>query len=156
MIKITEYLFNQLIILNHPWLYYTYINITSNGILYDTPLVQEYFRRFGYLTHIGISIDGNKELHDSCRVDSNGNGSYEKAIAAVKKYRQQFNREAPTKMTLAPNNIQYLSDAIFNLINEGYTEIHLNCAYEPGWEIKHAQIGEKCRRLSSNEGSASA
>lgn len=129
-----------MIIMNHPWLYYTVINMSSNGILYDTDDVQDYFQNYGFLTYLGISIDGNKELHDSCRVDHLGNGSYDKAIAAVKKYRQQFHREAPTKMTLAPNNIQYLSNAIFNLIEEDYKEIHLNCVYEPGWTVEHAKI----------------
>jgi sulfatase maturation enzyme AslB (radical SAM superfamily) len=33
---------------------------------------------------MGISIDGNKQLHDTCRVDINGNGSYDIAIASVK------------------------------------------------------------------------
>ena len=126
--------------MNHPWLYWTQVNICSNGVLYDTPKVQNYFKKFGHLTHLGISIDGNKELHDSCRIDLQGNGSYDKAIAAVKLYRKQFGREAPTKMTLSPQNIQYLSEAIFNLIKENYKQIHLNCAYEPGWTIEHAKI----------------
>jgi uncharacterized protein len=43
-------------------------------------------------------------------------------------------------MTLSPYNIQYLSTAVFNLIENHYKEIHLNCAYEPGWTIEHARI----------------
>ncbi len=129
-----------MIILNHPWLYYSAINMCSNGVLYNTPKVQTYFLNYGFLTHLSISVDGNQELHDMCRIDAFGNGSYNQAIAAVKQYRKQFHREAPTKMTLAPNNIHYLSEAVFNLINENYKEIHLNCVYEPGWEIYHAQL----------------
>lgn len=140
MCQIAEYIYNQMIILNHPWLYYSVINISSNGMLYNTPEVQKYFQNYGFLTHLGISIDGNKELHDSCRIDHNGKGSYDTAIAAVKHYRKTFNREAPTKMTLAPANISYLSEAIFNLIKEDYTEINLNCVYEPGWDKNYALI----------------
>lgn len=73
--------------LNHPWLYFTVVNMSSNGVLYESEKVQNYFKSYGFLTHLGISIDGNKELHDSCRVDINGNGSYDKAINAVKLYR---------------------------------------------------------------------
>ena len=138
--KIVEYTFNTMIELNHPWLYYSACNMCSNGILYTTPKVQEYFKKYGYLTHLSISIDGNKELHDSCRIDLNGNGSYDRAIAAVNLYREQSGREAPTKMTLSPYNIQFLSKAVFNLIDNNYKEIHLNCAYEPGWTIEHARI----------------
>ncbi len=138
--QIVEYMFNTMIELNHPWLYSTMVSMCSNGVLYTTPKVQEYFKKYGYLTHLSISIDGNKELHDSCRIDLNGNGSYDKAIQAVKLYREQFNKEAPTKMTLSPYNIQFLSEAVFNLIENNYKEIHLNCAYEPGWTIEHARI----------------
>ena len=138
--KIVEYTFNTMIELNHPWLYYSMVNLCSNGVLYNTSKVQDFFKKYSYLTFLTISIDGNKELHDSCRIDLNGNGSYNKAIEAVKLYRTQFNREIPTKMTLSPSNIKYLSKAIFNLINENYKEIHLNCAYEPGWNEIHAKI----------------
>jgi sulfatase maturation enzyme AslB (radical SAM superfamily) len=91
--------------MGHPWLYWSMVNMCSNGVLYTTPKVQEYFKKYGHLTHLSISIDGNKELHDSCRIDINGNGSYDKAIEAVKLYREQFHAEAPTKMTLSPCNI---------------------------------------------------
>lgn len=138
--KIVEYTFDQMIIMNHPWLYHSMVNMSSNGVLYSSDEVQDYFLHYGFLTHLGISIDGNKELHDSCRIDYQGNGSYDKAIAAVKQYRSQFHREAPTKMTLAPENIQFLSKAVFNLIHEQYDEIHLNCAYESGWTVEHAKI----------------
>lgn len=138
--QIVEYTFNTMIELNHPWLYYSTCNMCSNGILYTTPKVQEYFKKYGYMTYLSISIDGNKELHDSCRIDLNGNGSYDRAIAAVNLYREQFGREAPTKMTLSPYNIQFLSKAVLNLIDNNYKEIHLNCAYEPGWTIEHARI----------------
>lgn len=138
--RIVKYAFDTMIEMDHPWLYYSIVNLCSNGILYTTPKVQEYFKIYGSLTHLTISIDGNKELHDSCRIDLNGNGSYDRAIEAVKLYRFQFNQEVPTKMTLAPNNIHYLYEAVLNLINENYKEIHLNCAYEPGWMNTHAQI----------------
>lgn len=138
--QIVGYTFNKMIELNHPWLYYSECNICSNGVLYTSPKVQEYFNKYGCFTHLSISIDGNKELHDSCRTDLNGEGSYDKAIAAVKLYREQFETEAPTKMTLSPSNIQYLSKAVFNLIENKYKEIHLNCVYESGWTINHAKI----------------
>lgn len=140
MKQIVEYIYNQMIVLNHPWLYYSVVSTCSNGILYNTPEVQDYFQKYGFLTNLGISIDGNKQLHDSCRIDFQGNGSYDRAIAAVKQYRKQFHREADTKMTLSPMNIQYLSEAVLNLIKEEYKEIHLNCVYEPGWTNEHAKI----------------
>jgi radical SAM peptide maturase (CXXX-repeat target family) len=87
-----------------------------------------------------ISIDGNKELHDSCRKDFSGQGSYDRAIAAVRHYRKHYNQEITSKMTLSPENISYTFEAVVNLINEGYDEVFLNCVFEEGWTWYHANI----------------
>jgi sulfatase maturation enzyme AslB (radical SAM superfamily) len=69
--QIVDYLFEQMIKMNHPWLYKSRISMGSNGILYDTPKVQKFFQRYYSFISFCISIDGNKELHDSCRIDLN-------------------------------------------------------------------------------------
>ena len=43
-------------------------------------------------------------------------------------------------MTIAPENVSYLAEAVFNLIDEKYTSIMLNCVFENVWENKHATI----------------
>jgi len=43
-------------------------------------------------------------------------------------------------MTLSPDNINYTSDALINLINNNHNYIHANCIYEKGWTIEHATI----------------
>ena len=55
--------------IDHPWLFYTKFSICSNGLLYNTLKVQEFFNKYNKLISFTISIDGNKELHDSCRID---------------------------------------------------------------------------------------
>jgi hypothetical protein len=45
-----------------------------------------------------------------------------------------------SKVTFSPDNIEYAGDAIINLINEDYTDIHANCVFEEGWKNKHATI----------------
>jgi hypothetical protein len=37
--QISEYLYNRMIELRHPWLFLSRLNIGSNGLLYDTPEV---------------------------------------------------------------------------------------------------------------------
>lgn len=138
--QIMDYLITRMIELDHPWLYNTYFGICSNGILYQTPRVQKFFKKYAHMCGLAISIDGNKDLHDSCRIDLNGNGSYDRAIAAAHEYKEQYGSMPITKMTLAPQNIRYTSDAIKNLIHEGYDEIHLNCQFEDGWKLEHARI----------------
>jgi len=38
-----------------------------------------------------------------------------------------------SKMTLAPANVMYTFEAVKSLIEQGYTEINLNCVFEKGW-----------------------
>ncbi len=138
--QIWEYLLNGLIKRHHPWLHFFKGDICSNGVLYFNPKVQNFLKKYHNLMSFSISIDGNKKLHDTCRVDQNGNGSYDKAIAAVHHYFDTFGEMPGLKMTLSPYNISFLCEAVVNLINEGYREIFLNCIYEEGWNWNHANI----------------
>lgn len=102
-----EYVLIQLIKLKHPWVYFIRFSICSNGVLYFNKNVQTLFKKYNQLIGFTISIDGDKELHDSCRIDFNGNGSYDKAMSAVKHYRKTYNLSLPTKMTLSPKNLNF-------------------------------------------------
>jgi sulfatase maturation enzyme AslB (radical SAM superfamily) len=67
--EITEYIIIKLINSHHPWLKFFRISICSNGLLYDTPKVQNYFKKYHEWIALAITIDGNKALHDKCRLD---------------------------------------------------------------------------------------
>lgn len=139
--NILDYTINQMIKIHHPWLTLFRCSLCSNGVLYFTPEVQKFFYKFYPWCSFSISIDGNKELHDSCRVDFDGNGSYDRAIAAVKDYEKKYRHLPENKMTIAPDNVSYLYEAVINLINLGYTKIPLNCVYENVWQDeKYADI----------------
>ena len=140
MYQITDYMLMSMLEMRHPWLLGFRVSICSNGLLYHTPKVQEYLTKFKDFVHIAISIDGNKELHDKCRLDLAGKGTYDRAIAANRHIGKTFDRKMSTKMTLSPDNISYLYDAIINLVNEKFVIIHINCIFEKGWETSHAVI----------------
>lgn len=137
--EITHYTIMKMYEMNHPWLYRFRVSICTNGTLYFEPKVQEYIRRYHNILSLGVSVDGNKELHDKCRVFPDGSGSYDMAIAAVKHYRKTYGKEALTKMTLAPSNIMYAFEAIKSLIENDYHEINLNCVFEEGWTKSDAK-----------------
>ena len=138
--KICDYFYTQTIIKNHPWQYYWQISITSNGTLYFNPEVQKFIQKWQKNLSLSISLDGNKELHDSCRVFPDGTGSYDIVVKAVEHYMQNYNEILGNKMTLSPQNINFTSQAIISLINKNYHYIFLNCVYEKGWTYKHATI----------------
>lgn len=155
--QICDYITDEMIRLNHPWLFRHRFSICSNGLLYFEENVQKFLRKYNNRLSFTISIDGNKELHDMCRLDLNGQGTYDRAIAAVKYHREHYYDSIETKMTLAPENIIYTKDAVIGLIDAGYTQILLNCVFEEGWTKKHAtelyfQLKNLADFLIENEG----
>lgn len=135
--QITDYLISQMIEKQHPWATRFAISICSNGLLYFEPKVQEYLNKHRRHLSFSITIDGNKELHDSCRIQPDGSGSYDIAMAAVKDWVSKGNYMG-SKITLAPENIEFTYDAIKSIIKNGYDDININCVFEEGWGKKHA------------------
>ena len=137
--KIIDYFIEKCIILHHPWIDRFRVSICSNGVLYFTPKVQEFIKK--HQTHLSftISIDGNKTLHDTCRVFPDGTGSYDLAIKAAKHYRKYYDAILSSKMTLSPDNINFVFPALINLWENEYNFIYCNCIYEKGWTIEHAK-----------------
>ena len=65
--------------------------IQTNGTLLDDTWC-EFFRKNRFL--VGISLDGPKELHDACRTDAAGKGTFDRVmqgIACLKKHKVDFN-----------------------------------------------------------------
>ena len=138
--KIIDYFQDQAIKMHHPWATAYMVSICSNGILYFNPKFQDFIRRHRQHLSFSISIDGNKKLHDACRVFPDGSGSYDIAIKGVKHYREFWHGKMGSKVTLAPQNVSYAYGAIRNLVDLGYTQIFSNCVYEKGWTYNHAKI----------------
>ena len=138
--QISDYIVEKMIRENHPWRHKFMFSICSNGVAYMDEKVQAYMKKYRYNISFSISIDGNKPLHDSCRVFPDGSGSYDIAMAGVRHFREHYNGKMGSKMTMAPGNITYVYEAVKNLIENDYDEIFLNCVYEKGWTAEHATI----------------
>ncbi len=138
--ELTDYFISELIRLRHPLANRFRISICSNGVLYFDPRVQAYIKKHMDHLSFSISIDGNRELHDACRVFPDGSGSYDIAMRGVRHFVDVLGGQMGSKMTLAPQNISHTYEAVRSLIEAGYTEIHLNCVYEEGWTLEHARI----------------
>lgn len=138
--QLTDYFIEQAMLLQHPWATRYRLSICTNGLLYFDEKVQNYIKKNAENLSLSISIDGNKELHDACRIDTFGNGTYDRAIAAVEHYRTVYGGMVGSKMTIAPGNVEHLFSAAKSMIEFGYDDIHMNCVYEEGWTNKHAKI----------------
>ena len=137
--KIIEYFKERAILLHHPWAQCYCVSICSNGTLYFNPGVKEFLLKHKNHMSFSITIDGNKDLHDSCRVFHDGSPSYDLAVSAAKDW-MSLGFDMGSKITLSPYNIQYTYQAIIHMIELGYNEIFCNCVFEKGWEKEHAII----------------
>ena len=138
MDQIIDYFVEQAILKNHPWQYNYRISISTNGTLYFKPEVQNFIQKHKRNLSFNVTVDGDKELHDSCRVFPDGSGSYDLAIAAVHHYADVYHGEMGSKITFAPENIMYAYNSITHLLKEGYPAINCNCVFEKGWTLEHA------------------
>lgn len=122
-----------------PWFNNYVISITTNGILFNTEKVQKFIKKNKNKLSISITIDGNKKLHDSCRIFKDGSGSYDIVEKSVKNLLSIFPNES-TKITLVPQNVDYLCESIENLYNLGYKVFFANPVFENVWENSYKEI----------------
>lgn len=146
--QICTYIMDKLIELDHPWAMKTMFSICSNGVLYRDEKVQAFLRKWANRLSFSVTIDGNKELHDSCRVFPDGGPSYDIAVDAASDWMKRGNHMG-SKITIAPGNISFLYDAIKHMVDLGYDEINANCVYEKGWTPVHATVlYDQMKRIS--------
>lgn len=136
--RICDYFYDRAIALMHPWATMFCISICSNGVLYFDEKVQKFLNKWRNHLSFSITIDGNKTLHDSCRVFADGSGSYDLAVAGAQDWIKR-GYYMGSKITIAPENLPYLYDAITHMVELGYEEINANVVYEKGWTLEHAR-----------------
>lgn len=135
--KFLTYFVEKAIELDHPWANNWLAHLDTNGVLYFDKRVQALSKKWPNIVGFCITVEGNKELHDKCRVFPDGSGSYDYALRAAM---DQFakGRDLFSKITTAPENIDYLYDAFINMIDVGYTYIYSNAVYENVWKDSDA------------------
>ena len=125
---------------NTTWGKYSRFSICSNGTEWDKPGVQKLIKKLGPRLSFTVSIDGNKELHDSARLHPDGTGSYDEAKHAADEYEKLTQTTIGSKMTIAPSNIHFVYPALKHYMDTGKTEIYANCVFEEGWNYDYATI----------------
>lgn len=138
--QIVEYFLKKAIELDHRWKTEYMISMISNGTQYFTDPVQDFIRKYDGRLSFSVTIDGNKQLHDSCRLFPDGSPSFDLAQAA---YKDALNKGlcSATKMTIAPSNLPFLSEALKDLIlYENASLLPANPVYEEEWTTEQASL----------------
>ena len=129
---IVDYWDYKCIMENLEWGKLSRFSLCTNGTEYKNEECQKLISKLGYRLSFTVSIDGNKELHDSARIFPNGRGSYDLAVGAAQDFEKRFNQDLGSKMTIAPSNIIFLYPAIKHYLDSGKRVIFANCVYEEG------------------------
>lgn len=137
--RVCDYFYNKAIELRHPWAEKFCLSVCSNGVLGLSDEVKNFIGKWRKHLSYSVTIDGNKELHDACRVFEDGSGSYDLAVAAAKYWMDRGGRMG-SKITIAPGNIEHLRNAILHMVDLGYDEINANTVYEDGWTVEDARV----------------
>ena len=153
--RICDYIKIRMFEMNHPWFNSYRISISTNGLLYSSPKVQKFIEKNSKHLSIGISIDGNKEKHDSQRIFPNGEGSYEEVLRNVKLWLAQF-PEATTKATISHDDLPYVKDSVLHLWSIGIKYVNMNTIFENCWEdgddlIFERQLTELADEIIANK-----
>lgn len=146
---ICDYFMEQTILLDHPWATRFRFSMSTNGVLYFDERVQRFLRKHKNHLSMSVTIDGTKEMHDMCRLDEFGKGSYDAAYAAAKDWQRLSGMSQGTKITLAPANLSMTDEALLTFVKQGVTSINANCVFEKGWEPRHAtELYERLKRVA--------
>lgn len=111
-------------------------NVSTNGINYNSPKVQEFICKNKKHVSIGITIDGTKRKHDlNCiwKGTNKERGSYDDVVKNIPLWLEQI-PNAETKVTISSADIPYIKESVLHLYSLGIHEVNINCVFEDVWK----------------------
>ena len=109
-------------------------SISTNGTLIERQDVRDFLLKWKKHISLGFSIDGTKEIHDDCRIDTQGKGSYDRAVAGYNWAKEHLcPYRIGVKATYCHKTIDRYAEGVINLIKLGFTNIAANVIFEETW-----------------------
>ena len=96
--------------------------LTTNGMLIDDDVIDFANRE---MSNVVLSLDGRKEIHDRCRVDYAGNGSWDRIVPKFQKLVEASgNQNYYMRGTFTHANPDFVKD-IETMLDLGFTELSM-------------------------------
>ena len=96
--------------------------LTTNGMLIDDDVIDFANRE---MSNVVLSLDGRKEIHDRCRVDYAGNGSWERIVPKFQQLvKAREGKNYYMRGTFTHANPDFLED-IRTMLDLGFTELSM-------------------------------
>lgn len=138
--EITKYFIGELFRLKHPWITWFYFRISTNSLLYFNEKVQSYFKKYQKCLVCSLTLDLNKETHNSNRVDINGIGTYNKVMNCAFHARDNFKNVLVPRIIITPYNLDNFFKTIVWLYNNNFYHYEVALEFHSNWNKVQANI----------------
>lgn len=120
-------------------------NYTTNGFLIKESMIPEFHR--SNVTSFQITLDGNREIHDTVRYVNAKKGSYDEIISNVLLLcRNKFN--VSLRINYTATNLNHVEDIIDDILPlEAEFRRYITVVFHKVWQEK-ANLGEKVKELN--------
>lgn len=99
--------------------------VQTNAILIDEEWAS-FFKQHQF--HVGVSVDGNKDIHDANRIDAVGHGTHDRAIAGVEILRKHGIHPGVISV-VTKETASCGAEMLKGLADSGFTNIAFNAFY---------------------------
>lgn len=148
---VMEYFLNECFRRDHIWLTNFRASMSTNGLLYFEPKVQSFLNKYKRFISMNVTIDGPKDIHDLCRIDLDGKGSFDRSIAAWEHWFKTIGvNPLDTKVTISPENLPYIGEIFDFFLSRGCKHIHANPVFEHLWTEEEASLYYKLLKKLAN------
>ena len=106
------------------------LTVTTNAMGLTESRVEWLFNHGFYL---GVSIDGNREMHDTCRTLRGGKSSFDAVLKGLKKALAHPER-VEAIMVIDPENVRFAADGVAFLADLGVERISFNPNFYVEWD----------------------
>jgi len=114
--------------------------VSTNGTLLGEPAVRALIKKYWHELHIGVSIDGKKEMHDKNRMYLKGRGgSYDDIIKNLPwLFKNAHVCNLGVKATFIPDTIDHYAESVIHLFELGFPFVGANFAFEYKYTKEHS------------------
>lgn len=99
--------------------------VTTNGTLLDNEMIRIIIDNN---ISVNISIDGSKKTHDCNRILKNGEGSFDKVLMCVNKFKAEEYKNVIARVTLSKTGLAAFKQDIEYLWSIGFDQIYVDLA----------------------------
>lgn len=118
-------------------------SMTTNGALLSKHIA-EFLKKYNF--DVRLSLDGTQEAHDLHRKTNSNKGTHYKVMDGLSKL-DESGVDYTVRMTVTPENVDYLVDSIIWMIGEGLTKINIVADVFADWNKKFHLLEDSFRSI---------